>query len=160
MKKNLLLVLITILVSSQSSAQSRTVESPMAVSHLALINLRIGAISSTRILPYPGLGQDGSRQGDCLLLVTDLVDYVQRDVQLEIAEKLRVSDSRGELKLEKRTSARGGEYLVFPLEDLGKFVTTLTITTTTGRPLEEVVQEVLGNRGDLAALQVVSGCKI
>lgn len=138
------------------------------VDDLSLIGLSDAPALVERRFDYPGLGGAGGGfdNPDCLLLVTGARTHPSDDALEQLRNAIQVFD--GDEILFPSSGARDlnllpgrivdERKLVFDVQDLGKFVTGLRITSRGDETIGSVVAR-LGISGPVA-LQVVRGCRL
>lgn len=151
---------------SAIAAPARGADLPI-IDDLGMIDLRQESQIDARAFNYPGInGPNGFDNPDCLITVTSMDLFSVPDQAFErLRDGLQVADGDGVLAAGKRGAVNilegqlvGRNRLVFYIEDLGKFVTGLRVTTRSGDTLRRLADRV-GLTGTLA-LQVVRGCRV
>lgn len=136
------------------------------IDDLSLIDLRSDESALRRNYNYPGYGKHTK---DCLVLVMGEATPMEPSEAVKMLLTLiEVRDGRGILfagenlkgEINTLSPTQMGEHMVFPLVDLGKFVTGIEVRTRSGAPLKQALQEAFGNSHDIVALQLIRGCRV
>lgn len=115
------------------------------IEDLGLIDLRAPATTLQRTYPYPGLhGRGHGDSPDCLIFVEQ--SYFTRDRQaildllshIEVRDGTAMRDEGNVLPIQERA----GRFVIY-LQDLGKYLTGITVSAKNGRPLGELAQRFL-----------------
>jgi hypothetical protein len=162
----ILILLSCVATPIVGSANENIWDPKNVIDHLSVINLRVNKVSVSQSYNYPGLGGQHFRKLDCLVLMIRGSSIPNGGI-VALAKSLVVEDGDGILfNQDGRTINRlkplaKGHQIVFPIVDLGKYVTGIRVRTNNpSLSLGNLVTQHLGYSIEIAGLQVIRGCEV